>query len=45
MKQKLVLFILLLTLLGANHASAHNFFVNITESMAHPPGSIVANIG
>ena len=45
MKQKLVLFILLLTLLGANHASTHNFFVNITESMAHPPGSIVANIG
>lgn len=45
MKQKFVLFILLLTLLGTNHASAHNFFVNITESMAHPPGSIVANIG
>ncbi len=26
-------------------AFAHNFFVNITESMAHPPGSIVTNIG
>ncbi len=24
---------------------AHNFFVSITESMAHPPGSIFANIG
>ncbi len=28
-----------------NPVFAHNFYVNITESMAHPPGSIVTNIG
>ncbi len=29
----------------ASPAFAHNFFVSITKSMAHPPGSIVTNIG
>ncbi len=29
----------------SNSSLAHNFFVNITESMTHPPGSIISNIG
>ncbi len=37
--------ILALLLCLTSTAFAHNFFVNITESMAHPPGSIVTNIG
>lgn len=36
---------MLAMLLGASHASAHHFFVSITESAGHSPGSIATNIG
>ncbi len=45
MKKKYAFLILLTSLLTSSPALAHNFFVSITESMAHPPGSIVTNIG
>ena len=32
-------------IMGRDMASAHNFFLSITESMAHPPGHITINLG
>ncbi len=44
--KKIYTFLILLTgLLVSSPALAHNFYVNITKSMAHPPGSIITNIG
>ena len=31
--------------IGTDRALAHNFFVSVTESMAHPPGHIIINLG
>ncbi len=45
MQKRIFMSILALLLCLTSPAFAHNFFVNITESMAHPSGSIVTNIG
>ncbi|MCK4390272.1 MAG: DUF4198 domain-containing protein [Desulfobacterales bacterium] len=49
MKQKIILMMILTPLvmftIGADRALAHNFFVSVTESMAHPPGHITINLG
>ena len=45
MQKKFFITVLVLLFFFSNSAFAHHFYVSVTESMAHAPGSIVTNIG
>lgn len=45
MKKILFSFFLVGSLLLAGNASAHNFWISLTESLNHPPGHVISQLG